>query len=63
MYFDRQEKEETFDIKTLEKIEQLVGEIRHSVHLSNSPYNSNEQIVNPYLDAVIDEIDNLKGKP
>lgn len=62
MYFDRQEKEEAFDIKTLEKITRLVEEIRDSVHLSNSPYSSNEQIVNPYLDAVIDEIDNLKGK-
>lgn len=61
MYFDRQQ-EEAFDIKTLDKIREIVEKVQDSVHLSNSPYSNNEQIVNPHLDVILDEIDYLKGK-
>jgi len=61
MYFDRQSKEDAFDTKTLEKIEEIVGKVRDSVHLSNSPYSNNEEVVHPYLDVIFDEIDYLKG--
>lgn len=49
-----------YDEPTLNKVSELIGEIRDSVHLSNSPYSNNEQIVNPYLDAVQDEVDSLR---
>ena len=61
MYFDRAG-EEVLDVKTLEKIEEFVLQVKDSVHLSNSPYSNNEEIVNPYLDAVLDEVEYLKGK-
>ena len=49
-----------YDTTTLNKVSELVDEIRDSVHLSNSPYSNNEQIVNPYLDVIQDEIDSLR---
>ena len=63
MYFDRVNDEEVIDVKTLEKIEEFVLQVKDSVHLSNSPCSNNEEIVNPHLDAVLDEIEYLKGRP
>lgn len=61
MYFDRCA-EDVLDTKTLEKVEEVVLQVKDSVHLSNSPYINNEEIVNPHLDAILDEIEYLKGK-
>lgn len=46
----------------LDQVRDIVNDVRDSVYLSNSPYSDNEQIVNPYLDAILDEVDNLKGE-
>lgn len=61
MYFDRNAVEK-YDEKTLNKALDIVEQVRDSVHLDNSPYSKNEDIVNPYLDAVSDEIQYILEK-
>jgi len=51
-----------FDDATLNKILDVIDSVRGTVHYSNSPHGNNEEIVNPFLDAVADEIHFLKGK-
>ena len=59
MYFDRNSAQE-YDTATLDEIADRVEQIREGLYLGNSPYTDNTQIVGPYLDAVLDEIDSLR---
>lgn len=54
------EQNETYDLKTLEKVQEIVDEVRDGVGLSDTIYTHNAAIVNPYLDAISDEIAYLK---
>lgn len=54
------EQNETYDLKTLERVQEIVDEVRDGVGLSDSIYTNNAAIVNPHLDAICDEIEYLK---
>lgn len=59
MHFDKTSKPE-YDPVTIEKILDIIQDVKYNIHLSNSPYSDNESIVNPHLDQILNEIEYLK---
>lgn len=65
MYNDRQEDtKETWDLPTLEKLEQFVLEVEDNCTNYSSPTgrDHDRQIIQPHLDVILDEIQGMKDE-